>query len=339
MPITYFGSTSNPADAGLSNAATLAITPVPSMVAGDLCLLVAVYQTSTSTPVISNDGGQVWTALPKVQSTSTIVGARLFWCRFNGTWSANPSVTGLTTPNDLVMHVFRPSSGANTWAVDVAQVEAKYAAPLSPFTVTITGQTTLSASTVTLAGWISDDDNTWGNLAGGGWVVAGNAQYRVSTARGSTYAYKIQSSAGATGNVSKNQLTLGGDPGTSLIVTFAEVAPVGPTIHQGAATLAGVGGLTAGGARKRAGAATFAGVGAFAAESTFRLGGRAQLAGVATLTAAGVRIGAIAVEVFAGSNDPPQQPAPVLPAEVSAGVLPEATTATVLVDAISVEVL
>lgn len=233
MAITFFGSASTPADNGTNTASPTSVTPPGSMVEGDLVLLIAHERAGSASITVNTTGGQSWTALSSIGASSLT--ARMFWCRFNGTWAADPSVNFSTgVCNTLVMLVYRPTTGSNVWAVDQALVELDFVAPSSPFTVTITGQTTTQPSTVTVAGWFTADDNTWGSLSGSGWAVAGAAQYRNTSGsdQSCTFADKIQTSAGATGNVSKNQATLGGDAGTSLIVTFYEEAPTPPPANS-----------------------------------------------------------------------------------------------------------
>lgn len=226
MAITYYGSASNPADNGSNNANPTAVTPPGGMQAGDLVLMIAQSRDSTATLAISNTGGQSWTS--ETQQNQTNCRIRLFWCRFNGTWSANPSVSfGNTNPHTVVMHVFRPSNTSSVWEVDVAQVSGNYVAPPVPRTVTIPGITTITDGSLVFATWASSDNNTWGSLTGG-WSTPGLAQYR--NTRGSdqsqTHAYRgIPTAAGmpiagASGNVSKNQATLGGDAGAYLIIAF-----------------------------------------------------------------------------------------------------------------------
>ena len=247
MAITYFGAASTPADNGTNTADPTAITPPGSMVAGDLVFIAARASGTTGTASISQAGGQSWTAL--TQRNATQCRTNCFYCRYNGTWSANPSVAFSSTTNNIaVMWVFRPTSGSNQWAVDVAETSATYTAPTTPFTVTITGKTTLTDGALVVAIWTSADDNTWGSLTAG-WTVAGGAQYRNTsgTNQGSvTGAYLVKSPAGATGNVAKNQATLGGDAGTQYIIVFKEYlngtatpAGKGLTTGKGTATLIG----------------------------------------------------------------------------------------------------
>jgi len=225
-PIAYYGSSSVPLDdAAATNVADpTAVTPPGGMASGDLVLMIGESRNSTATFTVSATGGQTWNALTPVIAT-TNQAAQLFWCTFNGTWSADPSIdfTGTVTSASVQMHVFRPPSGY-TWSVNVALAELDDTT--DPFT--ITGQTTTGSNpTVTIAGWFTADDNTWGTLSGTGWENLGYDQYRNTSGldQSATYAMKFQTAAGATGNVSKSQLTLGPNDTTTFIVTFAAAEP------------------------------------------------------------------------------------------------------------------
>jgi len=223
MSIDYFGSASTPAiDNGTNTANPTAVAPPVGMQAGDLVLMIAQSRDSTATLAISNTGGQSWTS--ETQQNQTNCRIRLFWCRFNGTWSANPSVSFGSIfgyPCTVVMHVFRPSNTSSVWEVDVAQVSGNYSAPGGAHTVTIPGITTITDGALVFATWASQDNNTWGSLTGG-WTTPGLAQYRNSSGsdQSQTHAYRVMATAGASGNVSKNQATLGGDAGAYLIIAF-----------------------------------------------------------------------------------------------------------------------
>jgi hypothetical protein len=128
------------------------------------------------------------------------------------------------------MHVFRPSNTSSVWAVDVAQVSGNYAAPGGAHTVTIPGITTITDGALVFAAWASSDNNTWGSLTAEWLIPAPNPaqdpfQYRNSSGNdlSQTHAYKVMATAGASGNVSKNQATVGGDPGVYLIIAFKAV--------------------------------------------------------------------------------------------------------------------
>lgn len=223
--ITYIGSKSNPVDGPTAalTGSSVAITPVAGIQTGDLVILVSTVRNTSAVMDILVTGGQEW--FKEAQISNTNIGSRIFWCRFNGTWAANPSVSfASTTATTVVMHVFRPTKSSNFWAKEEARTELDFVAPSTPFTVTINGRTTRNQSSVTIASWHTPDDNTWGGLSGTGWVVLGSAQYRNTngTDNSCSFAYTIKTSSGATNNVSKNQATLGGDAGTTQIITFFE---------------------------------------------------------------------------------------------------------------------
>lgn len=242
---TFFGVATNPADAGtLAEPQTGAsLTPPGSMTTGDLVIL-RLYNESGSANdglAINNTGGQTWTSDVTDGSYSfggTAAGHRIYWCRFNGTWSANPTFDLPAKPGTrgggAQLLVFRPDSSSKVWGVDTALSWVGFSTPSSPFTVTITGLTPTNADTVTLAGWCSDDDNTWGTLSGTGWSKTGlGAQYRNTGGSdlSTTYAYNLKGAASATNNVSQNQATLGGDAGSTFIVCFYAYTP--PAFNPG----------------------------------------------------------------------------------------------------------
>jgi hypothetical protein len=223
MSIAYFGSASTPLDNQTNTANPTAVTPPGGMQAGDLVLMMAVSRASSGTLAISNAGGQSWTS--ETQQNQANCRIRLFWCRFNGTWSANPSVSfGNNSPHIVVMHVFRPSNTSSVWQVDVPQVSGNYPTPPAPRTVTIPGITTITDGALVFAAWASRDNNTWGNLTAG-WTTPGLAQYRNSSGndQSQTHAYRVMATAGASGNVSKNMTSGGGDYGAYLIIAFRAV--------------------------------------------------------------------------------------------------------------------
>ena len=230
----YFGSASVPADgaAAVNATTTLTITPPASMLEGDL-VVVSCVSGANATWSNGVTGGQTWNALTAYQGSAG-PWCRLFWCTYNGTWGANPrfdSTVGTNT--SAIMHVFRPYSPAHTWAIDVAQATTQYSAPSTPFTVTRTGLTNVNADTVTLACWHSFDDNTWGTLAGTGWVLTGTAQYRNTSGtpdNSSTFAHHLDGPAGSiVPNASKNQATLGGDAGVTAIIAWYASTPAAVT--------------------------------------------------------------------------------------------------------------
>lgn len=234
MAITYIASTGRPGDNSTQggNVTSPLLIAAAGATTGDLVIVIAQYRGNATIQLGAESAGQTWNSLTQFNDTGNLCAVRIFWCRWNtATYNGNdPNFDVVSGSSSIafatVGHIFRPTTSTNVWAVDNAQANSSYAAPSTPFTVTITGVTPSHASSVAVACWFSEDDNTWGSLSGTGWNVAGDAQYRNTTGSdmSSSYAYKIQSSAAATGNVSKNQATLGGDAGATCIVSFYEAS-------------------------------------------------------------------------------------------------------------------
>ncbi|MDQ3747947.1 MAG: hypothetical protein M3367_02865 [Acidobacteriota bacterium] len=231
MPITYFGSSSNPADADAAtlSATPVAVTPPASMVAGDLVVLIGQQRGTGTTIAMSALGGQTWTTA-LLSNTASNLSVLISYCRYNGTWAANPSMSfSNSTCTTVVMHVFRPSSSSNLWGIDTTGAFATFVAPVAPNDVTASGITTTNSSTVSVFGWFTFDDNTWALNAGSNFVISGSAQYRnlAGSDMSSTYAHCIQTAAGATGSVTKQQASLGPDAGGIATVAFYEYSAGG----------------------------------------------------------------------------------------------------------------
>jgi hypothetical protein len=219
--ITYFGSASLPtADNGTNTTQTSAVTPPANMRSGDLVLLIAQRRASNiTTMAISNAGGQQWNALTSLTGTAS-VSARIFWCRFNGTWTANPSINlGGTECNTVVMHVLRPPSTNYSWTIDANQISGAQ----TTRTATISGFSTLNtALTIVIAAWFSPDANTWDQLTAGWTNLGASSQYRNASGslQSATFAYRLYSTPTAVGNVSKRQATSQTDATRTGIVSF-----------------------------------------------------------------------------------------------------------------------
>lgn len=222
MAITYFNSASNPADNGTLAGPAVSVTPPGSMVAGDLVCMVAGYKGTGVTMAISATGGQTWTSETQAGGATSGLAMRLFWCRYNGTWSADPSVTITSGTNAMtvMMHVFRPSSGANTWSVSVAQGRTDSAASSSMTSASIQ----LALNDLGFAAVISNDDNTYTNGSGGDYTTSGTVQYRnlqgQDCAMGAQY--RIEPSGAFSRQGAWNQATLGSDTYATLIIGFHE---------------------------------------------------------------------------------------------------------------------
>jgi hypothetical protein len=147
-----------------------------------------------------------------------------YYATFNGTWAANPRFDfSAGTNTTAVMLVFRPTTSTNVWETEqIATTNAAAAA-----TITVTGITPANGDNVTIASWMTADDNTWGTLTGTNWVKTSlSAQYRnlAGNDASATFAYQLQTTAAATNNVSQTQLTLGNDATTWRRITFYETA-------------------------------------------------------------------------------------------------------------------
>lgn len=222
---TFHGSATNPNDNSSAAATPLAVTPPASMVAGDLVVLWSMTRTTGATNDISVTGGQTWTPLTAGGTTDQTT--RIFWCRYNGTWAADPSVSFTSAICVSVgMMVFRPTVGTKLWAVDQTLVNLPYTAPLTPFTVTVAGVTNAQPNTITVAFIASTDDNAYNSLTGSGWTAGwtGNIYRRNTAGSDQTHVgvYRRSAGTGASGNVSANQSSNAGDAGSTAIVSFYE---------------------------------------------------------------------------------------------------------------------
>jgi hypothetical protein len=234
MAITLHGSTASPADNGSSTATQITLTPPSAMQAGDL-VYVAVMQRGTATFSVGVTGGQSWSSNTR-QNVSAALSHQTFYTVFDGSWTANPRFDfSAGTNTSAIMLVFRPSAGY-TMELDVAETLGTFTAGSSPFTKTITGITRhASQNSVAIAFWSSVDDNTWGSLSGAGWSKTSlTAQYRnlAGSDTSATFAYSI--GTGATGDVSQDQATLGGDQGGTGIIAFRETPRTSPYRVQSA---------------------------------------------------------------------------------------------------------
>lgn len=228
---SYFGQASAPADNGAQDSSVArTITPPASMTAGDLVIIYASTLEASGTFTVSTTGGQTWNS--ETQNGTAII-RRIFWTTFNGTWSADPqvdeSVHG-TLAVTLQMMVIRPTSTSCTWSQDVANSSSTGTPSGPPYDSTLTGQT-VSANSVTGAFWASTDDDTWA-LQTGGWANPGGVtQIRNTTGidMSISLAYLINSSAGATGDVTNRQTANGPDSTGKNIMTWKESCSSPPT--------------------------------------------------------------------------------------------------------------
>lgn len=240
---TFIGVTAVPTDGASAVNAGPTVTldkdagALASAQAGDLIVIVCQYRgvgdAVNVTQMLPNEyGGQCWNI--ERGFTGNNHHSRMFWCRFNGTWTADPTVSHYdsgfgvsgTAALTAVAMVFRPDNAADHWVVCNGPIRGTFTAGTTPFTKTITGLTPRKNDTVTIAVWSTADDNTWGSLSGTNWTQSGlSAQYRNTTGTDQSLAiaYQLQGTAAATNNVSLNQATLGGDAGGTQLISFAAI--------------------------------------------------------------------------------------------------------------------
>lgn len=228
---SYISTVSIPMDgAAASNTATQNTwTPLQGLISGDL-VIVAMQQRGTATMSVGVTGGQSWSSFSGFNGTGNLTSTQIFYCTFNGTWGASPRFDfSAGTNTSVVVSAFRPGVSSSTWGVDVTQSAGTFTAPTTPFAVTITGISPAQANNVSMAVWVTADDNTWGDMTGTDWYANNFGQFRnvAGSDASMTQAHKIQASSGATGNVMREQNTLGGDAGATSIFAFYEIPAAG----------------------------------------------------------------------------------------------------------------
>ncbi|MEP7377571.1 MAG: PQQ-dependent sugar dehydrogenase [Chitinophagaceae bacterium] len=203
---TFVGVSSAPADnAAQAGPNSPALTPPVGMLAGDLVVIHGQYRATGATFSINQAGGQTWNTIAGSNASNQTTA--IFWCTYNGTWGASPSIKVASGTNGLtaVMYVFRPTALGFSWRVNNTLVTGTTTGT-NPNTVN--GVTTTASNTVAMAFWSSAFANTWGTLGGTGWLKTGlAAQYRnTTTGQSHTAAYNIQTTAfGATNNATQNE--------------------------------------------------------------------------------------------------------------------------------------
>lgn len=229
MAFSFFGSASNPAHNGTNTASPAAVTPPGSMQSGDLVVLMGTTKDNFADVgySISTTGGQTWNT---TDITGIDVGTNrsmlVAWCIFNGTWAANPAISATVSQAlSAVMIVARPDAG-ETVAFDTHTGVQNFAAPSSPFDVTLTGLNTATADEFVIAVTMSVDDNElvvqtvgWTSLS---FDNAGGTDLAVGVG------HKTQALAGATGSIVVRETANGGDAGLGFVAAW-QAAPAGAT--------------------------------------------------------------------------------------------------------------
>jgi len=215
------------------------------MQAGDFVVMIAQARMVTGSSQtqdvfnINGDGGQGWSKWqenyfqPSTGNVTTNISG-VFYARFNGTWSGTLSLTvaGLPVadtndPVSIIMLNFRPTTSTNFWTMDTLAGWVGYAAPSSPFTITVSPGACNFANSVSLAMIQNSANVTYSSLAGSGWSQTGlSTQYVNSSgfgAQSTTVAYNIRTSAGTPANASLNENA--STTAVSWTGCFAEYAP------------------------------------------------------------------------------------------------------------------
>jgi hypothetical protein len=189
------------------------------MQVGDLYVIVATYS-GTATLSLSQTGGQTWTAEANIQVNGLTT--RVFWCRYNGAWTANPSITNTTGTQPLTLYSFAFATTAGMHPeIDVAFDSAVH----NGGSVTVPGLTTNTAGALALVGWISNDNNTY-SAPGAGWsTMGGQQQWRNDNGSDNTIAlaYRVMPTPGATGAVTRSQTDNGTDEGLYFRIAWKQV--------------------------------------------------------------------------------------------------------------------
>lgn len=205
------GGTSPPANGGMRK--------------GDLCVVIC-QSRSSATWSVGVTGGQTWTE--EVFPISP--GMSLFWCTFNGTWTASPrfdSTSGLCT--SAAMNCWRALSTGHVWAIDNPLDVDSFAATTTP---TRTGVTTTKPNAIVILGAATLDDNSWSTLTSADDWSSFAFTYLPNTA-GSDMSmcvrFRILAAAGASGDHTMTQTVNGPDAGETFIISFYPIAPASLT--------------------------------------------------------------------------------------------------------------
>lgn len=210
--IVHIGIASSVADNGASAATPQSITPVAGMIAGDLCVVTCTARNDDNSPInVSNTGGQSWTSsFTYTEAGGDGQATKMFWCKFNGIWSANPTfsftVGSATSPKTAVMNVFRSGSPVfDNWVFENnGAVNADSGSPIQ-----IASITTVHPSTITLGNWYVSNASVYSAFSGAaGWqnITSPSTQFRNLAGLDSSvsFAWKYQKIPGAIGMVQKS---------------------------------------------------------------------------------------------------------------------------------------
>lgn len=232
MAITYLGQQQFPAtdDANITGTTVTLdkdVAPFNTLSANDFVLVLVQFKVAATTISVTTTGGQTWTE--DQDAVSNGLNQALYRCFFNGTWDADPvfTNTGAASANQMWAVAF---SGVNTttpW--DVAPAFNAQAASTTFVNATFN---TLTDGALAIEGAGSADNNTWtvdnSFTAPSG---SGNIYWRSSGSTDSSLVLitKAMPAAGAVGQTTITQATLGGDAGWRWHTGALKPAPATPS--------------------------------------------------------------------------------------------------------------
>lgn len=239
--ITLVGVSHVPAvDGGSVSLINFSAPPPAGMQEGDYVVAVFHVASSGVTLSITNTGGQTWVEESQIAVPGGSTHVRVFHCRFNGTWDANPVFShNLESGRAGLLHISVWRNVDETTALDAPYTSEPFAAPSSPYHVTRPEIVTQTDGAVALAIWNSRDNNSWALVTPGWTNVNGETQWRDSSISSISMAWKKVTPAGGSGAVVNRQSALGGDPGVTHILALR------PASTPGVVGVAGLGAASA----------------------------------------------------------------------------------------------
>ena len=205
---------------------------LPTHATGDLLLLFGYQRASSTALTITTATG--WTSIGNAENATS--GAIRAWYKKAASASeTNPVVNGLSSANVTMLAVAARVQGADADnPIDVTGTAASFAAPGSPFDVTVSATTTVGAVAQVFSMVGSVDDNTWANQTGG-WTDPITANETGGTDASIAISHINKESAGSAGTITFRQTANGGDTGMSL--RFAIRSYITPAVISGTTTM------------------------------------------------------------------------------------------------------
>jgi hypothetical protein len=236
--MSYVASASSPTDNGAATEpGTISVTPPGGMAVGDLVLLIGQVRSTNTTPIALNaTGGQAWSKAERAIAANA-QSMVFYYCQFNGTWSADPSMdfveVGGVQPATVIMHVFRGPTG-RSWVRNEALDSSAQANAVAPYTITVPPASPIGVNpTLRIAGWMTSLARTFSGLAGTGWVTTGAGQYRntgAGTGQSASFAHLIESVPAPPSFIANDQARIGdiSAEGFTFLETIYESRMVAP---------------------------------------------------------------------------------------------------------------